>query len=176
MPSNNGSDRIGKLMKKTLLLMLALGLASSTVYAQSCNDSISESTPDSRFELTDDEAFDVRTDLTWKRCVEGMSWNTDTSTCEGVELSLTWQEALGQADGEWRVPNLKELLSIVENSCGSPAINETVFPETSTTDFFWSGSPYVNNELVWTVLFDKGGDDGSNKSTAGLVRLVKDAN
>ena len=161
-------------MKIMLLPMVALALASSTVYAQSCNDSISESTPDSRFELSGEEAFDVRTNLTWKRCVEGMSWDTDTASCEGVELSLTWQEALGQVDEEWRLPNLKELLSIVENFCGSPAINETVFPETSTTDFFWTGSPYVNNALVWTVLFDKGSDDGTDKSAGGFVRLVKD--
>ncbi|MDP4028446.1 MAG: DUF1566 domain-containing protein [Gallionella sp.] len=62
---------------------------------------------------------------------------------------MTWNAALAAAKdanfaghSDWRLPNIKELESIVE-SCGyNPAINRTLFPATPD-EYFWSGSSYV---------------------------------
>lgn len=160
-------------MKIVTSAVLILGLLSGIAQAQSCNDSIDTSTPDIRFEVSDDEVTDVRTNLIWKRCAEGQVWVSASSSCSGSALSLTWSQALSQGSGDWRLPNIKELLSIVEVSCASPAINETIFPDTSTDGFFWTSSPYINNAQAWSVLFDDGNDAGEGKSSGGAVRLVK---
>lgn len=159
-------------MKTTTFIVLALGMVSGVTQAQSCNSAIDASTPDVRFVVAGSEVKDLRSNLTWKRCSEGQVWNASTSSCSGAAFSLTWQQALQRADAQWRLPNIKELLSIAEVSCGSPAINETIFPNTPNL-FFWSASPYINNAQAWSVLFEDGNDEGANKSAGGSVRLVK---
>ena len=161
-------------MKTVISIALTLGLLSGVAQAQTCNSAIEASTPDARFITSGSEVRDVVTNLTWKRCPEGKVWNTTSSSCTGVALSLSWNLALSEPTGDWRLPNIKELLSIVEVSCGSPAINETVFPDTPS-GFFWTASPYINNSQAWLVLFEDGNDEGGNKSEGGAVRLVKDA-
>lgn len=155
-------------------LLLSVTLSSGAVWAQSCNDNITASTPDARFIVSGDEVEDVRTNLIWKRCAEGQTWDDSTTSCTGSVSSLSWLEALALADEEWRLPNVKELLSIVEVSCAFPAINETVFPNTPDSAF-WTSSPYINNAFSWAVLFEDGNDEGSDKSIGAAIRLVKDA-
>ena len=161
-------------MKTVLSITLSLALLSGVAQAQTCNSAIAESTPDIRFVVSDGEVTDLVTNLTWKRCAEGKVWNSTTSSCAGTALSLTWNLALAEPTGDWRVPNIKELLSIVEVSCGFPAINETIFPDTSN-NFFWTSSPYINNDQAWSVLFEDGNDEGGNKNSGASVRLVRDA-
>jgi hypothetical protein len=136
------------------------------------------STPINRFANNDDGTItDSVTGLTWKRCSEGLSG----SICEiGTPAIFTWQEALqvganstfaGKKD--WRLPNIKELGSIVERQCTMPAINEIVFPATPTMSF-WSSSPYAENQnFAWNVYFPYGISDGNNKSYKFFVRLVR---
>jgi hypothetical protein len=92
---------------------------------------------------------DTATGLTWKRCSEGQSW--DGATCAGSAMYHTWQQALQVADtasyagqSDWRLPNAKELASIVEQACYSPAIDEAVFPATPSS-YYWSSSPGASN-------------------------------
>ncbi|PWQ92354.1 DUF1566 domain-containing protein [Leucothrix pacifica] len=160
-------------MKTIISIALSLGLLSGVAQAQSCNTAIEDSTPDIRFVTSGDEVKDLMTNLTWKRCAQGQVWNSATSSCVGTVLSLSWSQALSQGTGDWRLPNIKELLSIVEISCSAPAINETIFPNTPD-DYFWTSSPYINNAQAWLVLFEDGNDEGGSKSNGNSVRLVKD--
>ena len=89
--------------------------------------------------------------------------------------SKSTKKALSEAHDGWRVPNIKELHSIVEVSCRSPAINETIFPD-AESDYFWTASPYINNAQTWSVSFTDGNDQGFGKSNGLFVRLVKNAN
>lgn len=159
-------------MKKVCSIILSAMLLPAMAQAQSCNDSIRQSTFSAQFLINNDEVRDIRTNLVWKRCSVGKVWTG--SSCSGTATSLTWQQALAAGSDDWRLPNIKELLSIVEVSCASPAINTTIFPSTSNL-FFWTSSPYANNNQVWTVLFEDGNDEGGNKSDGGAVRLVRDA-
>ncbi|MBD3768229.1 MAG: DUF1566 domain-containing protein, partial [Gammaproteobacteria bacterium] len=117
-------------MKQALLTLVSLLLASA-VQAQTCNpSSIQKTKPDSRYELLSGgaEVKDKKTGLIWQRCPLGMSWNG--TTCAGTATPYNWENALAQAATEatntskpWRLPNLKELKSLVETACYGQAIN-----------------------------------------------------
>ena len=159
-------------MKKIGFIVLSAMLLPAIAQAQSCNNSILKSAHSGFFIMNNDEAQDIRTQLIWKRCTVGQTW-TGTN-CEGTADSFTWGQALAAGTGGWRLPNIKELLSIVEVSCASPAINAAVFPDTSDL-FFWTSSPYANNNQAWSVSFTDGNDEGGAKTMGLAVRLVKGA-
>ncbi len=103
------------------------------------------------------------TGLEWQRCPAGMEWNGDT--CSGSAKTMDWQAALQYAaerDG-WRLPNINELRSIVERCRTGPAVNQAVFPETGSVQYY-SSSPArraARTDLykmggVWTVDFEQG--------------------
>jgi hypothetical protein len=114
----------------------------------------------------------------WKRCAEGRAWIG--GTCTGSDSALSWQNALAAAANstfagysDWRLPNIKELQSIVE-SCGSdPAINTTIFPATPVSRF-WSASSYGPDPTdAWCVGFGFGLVYPSDKPGGNRVRLVR---
>ncbi|MBT4522594.1 MAG: DUF1566 domain-containing protein [Halieaceae bacterium] len=77
----------------------------------------------------------------------------------------------------WRLPNVKELRSIVEQRCSNPSINQraSVFPNTPAA-LFWSASPSSHDaSSAWYVLFDYGdSEDGFyGRLDEGHVRLVR---
>jgi hypothetical protein len=153
------------------------------VAAQTCKyGSIPATAPASRFSDNDDGTVtDTSTGLQWKRCAEGQSWNGVTSTCEGGVALYTWQQALQIADNQstddWRLPNTKELASIVELACTEPAIDLIAFPGTPSKEGFWSSSPVANvpdkNGHAWFMAYT-GGDGYGGKGTPYAVRLVRD--
>ena len=57
---------------------------------------------------------------------------------------------------DWRIPNRKELESIVDAGQHTPSIDSAVFPSTPT-DYFWSSSTSVNNStFAWRIGFTNG--------------------
>lgn len=147
--------------------------------AQTCKfDSIVRSTPPGTFrDNGDGTVTDTRYGLIWKRCVEGQTWNG--STCTGTAASYTWGQALALADNatfvgrsDWRLPNLKELTSIVEEACYDPAIDLAVFPNTQS-EWFWSASPDAYYaDYAWIVNILNGNDNDGNRTNTGRARLV----
>ena len=163
---------------KTVLLISAFAVA-AIANAQTCDDSITPTTPDNRFsDNGDGTVTDKTTNLIWMRCALGQTW--DGSTCTGSATTYTWQQALQEAEGYtfagssgWRVPSIKELASIVELSCYNPAINQEVFPHTPS-DWFWTASPYAPNSYdAWIVSFGYGDDSRNDKSLNRSARLVR---
>lgn len=121
------------------------------------------------------EVVDSKTGLTWRRCIEGMTW-TDT-TCTGTANTYMHEQALVQAKSQtgWRLPNRKELASIVDRSRRNPAIDSVVFPNTPPVDAFWSSSPYVHSSSLAWVVYSDGGSAGfryRNDATV-MLRLVR---
>jgi hypothetical protein len=126
------------------------------------------------------EVTDQKTGLIWRRCVEGMSWAAETSTCTGTAAAYTYDQALAQAITAsiatgitWRLPNIKELASIADKSRRNPAIDATVFPATPS-NLFWSSSPYVGDPaLTWSVSFSDGYVNHPFRTSSNYVRLVR---
>ncbi|MEE9345435.1 MAG: DUF1566 domain-containing protein [Methylococcales bacterium] len=129
--------------------------------AQKCESSIPATTPTSRFIIhSNSTVTDTNTGLMWKRCVEGKSGD---HCLEGEPLPVRWKDSFQQAASsdfagytDWRVPNIKELRSIVEHQCYDPAINLTVFPGDTGEDM-WSSSPFADGPAsAWIIYFYDG--------------------
>ncbi len=119
------------------------------------------------------EVTDSKTGLIWRRCSEGQSWSG--SACTGAALVYNHEQALVRVKTQtsWRLPNVKELVSIVDRSLGSPAINATVFPGT-VSSWYWSSSPYEDDaNVAWYVSFSDGDGDYGSRSSTYYVRLVR---
>ena len=134
-------------------------LLNSTLYAQQCEDGKPSLTPDSRYQFINhgQEVKDLKTGLIWQRCSVGQMWANNQ--CYGTPQSYTWSEALQKTKAlgnGYRLPNVKELQTLVEEACISPAINETIFPTTAINDY-WSSSPKTSdNRYAWSVNFEEG--------------------
>ncbi|WP_373508127.1 DUF1566 domain-containing protein [Thiocapsa sp.] len=73
----------------------------------------------------------------------------------------------------WRLPNKKELASLVEQRCYAPAINSRFFPNTPSSWFWSSLRDAGNSNYAWFVGFDNGSVDSNNKYNERYVRLVR---
>ncbi|ELF6831859.1 DUF1566 domain-containing protein [Vibrio cholerae] len=155
--------------------------ADQSVNAATCLDSISATTPDSDFILHDDGTVTHKsTDLMWMHCSLGQTWNG--SSCSGSTLTFNWVNALSEANSsefagfsDWRLPNINELLSLVEERCHAPTINTNIFPGTPNA-FFWTSSPFISDSgNVIFVSFADGAIFRQSKTDSLRVRLVRDA-
>ncbi len=176
-------------------LALITGMMSATAFAaQTCDDTVAQTTPTSAFtDNGDGTVTDNYTGLMWKKCAEGLSGN-DCAT--GAAQTFTWQMALqqvttinadtSQAYNDWRLPNIKELASIVELQCESPTANLTLFPAAPddfdvNAAFVWSSTPSsiyqaaqsAGRTQAWGIRFIKGETAKADKSSAAFVRLVR---
>lgn len=85
--------------------------------------------PAPSFVLNGAEATDQSTGLIWKRCAEGMTYAA--GNCTGTAATYTLESALQLATGQtggWRLPNVKELASIIDRSVAGRAFDLSVFP------------------------------------------------
>ena len=168
---------------KTLLNSagLLLLMATSTVSAQVCVEDMQETTPTSRFTLQEEQVLDTKTNLVWQRCFFGQTWNSAAQTCEGSQTLSNWSDALESVPEGWRMPNIRELISITEYRCAQPALNLTVFPG-GLGVVQWSASPMVNagrfspgEQRVWAMSSGTGKSLSLTKSSFYTsYRLVKD--
>lgn len=152
--------------KPVLALVLIVGFAATAAQAdQICPAGMMPTTPTERFELHDDGTVsDPVTGLMWQRCIHGQSYNAATNSCTGTITNLNWQDSLQAAVAsdyadytDWRMPNVKELASLIEHACEQPAINLTVFPDTpGGTPDYWTGSVAPWGTSVWRVVFSRG--------------------
>ena len=123
-----------------------------------------------------DEVIDSQTGLTWRRCSEGQTWSG--ATCTGTAATYTHEQALSRAHTQsgtagWRLPNIKELVSIADKTRISPAIDVTAFPVTPS-DWYWSSTPYAgDSSYAWLVYFYNGRVSDSYRNGSNHVRLVR---
>jgi hypothetical protein len=127
----------------------------------------------------DDEVVDTVNHLSWRRCVEGMTWQAPD--CVGTPTLLYWSDALAYAKGVaastgvgWRLPNVKELQSI-QSLSRKVDIDHSLFPQTPAS-YYWSSSG-LSRYSIYRVSFGTGSvstESGVNESNY-VIRLVRDA-
>jgi hypothetical protein len=155
------------------------------VMAQTCNPYAPPARPDSRYiNNLDGSVHDKYTGLMWMACSEGMS--TSVTPCDtGLPGAYTWQQALQRAAAvnagsapnygytDWRVPNIKELQSLIDIACYSPAINSSLFPGT-LDQHYWSSTAYTTEpNKAWVVNFVHGELLRASKLNGYPLRLVR---
>ncbi|MDO8803550.1 MAG: DUF1566 domain-containing protein [Elusimicrobiota bacterium] len=110
----------------------------------------------------------------------GLMWVTNPNDA-GIGGIYTWENAITACETsgyagypDWRLPNIKELVSIVDYSTAASAkINGTYFLNTQA-NYYWSSTTYVpNTTYAWYVYFGNGSMDGSSKTGTYYVRCVR---
>lgn len=156
-------------------------LSPVTYAAQTCYDGVTQTTPTERFVINNDGTVsDSKTGLMWQTCSYGQTYNATTQSCDNTALKVTWQEALRAAvnndvaeHSDWQVPNIKELASILEHSCVTPSINQTVFLGNKSENYWTSTSGISNKTATWVYQFDKGLNSLHAKTSNVYLRLVR---
>ncbi|NEX15062.1 MAG: hypothetical protein C1943_00120 [Halochromatium sp.] len=170
-----------------LVCLLFLLYPFSLVADQSCRtDELPLSLPTARFVSNDDATLtDTATDLMWQRCAWGQEWTG--SGCKGQASLMTWPEALQLADAtnadgtlfynDWRLPNIRDLATIVERQCQDPRTNLELFPDTPA-HFFWTSTTRSGDESTlgaYALSFGPEGVEHRSQSERYPVRLVRPA-
>jgi hypothetical protein len=172
-PIKHNDDQPEVCMKTSLrgriALLLLLGSAAACSQAQG------------RFTVSADgqEVTDTSTQLTWRRCAEGMEWKGDA--CSGKLLKFSYAGAkkraasVSKTDAKaWRVPTRAELTGLIDKKAlKKPKIDRTAFPTTPTTPF-WASRPGTNDDLnAWLVSFSSGKVTGNVGQAKFALRLVR---
>ncbi len=180
-----------KYINKLCLILVSIAV-SQPAYSQTCNDNILASTPDSAFSVNNDGTVThTGTGLMWKVCSEGQTW--DNGSCLSAPTTYDWQQALQEpatlnvsggyaGHTDWRVPNIKELMSILEVKCSNPPINENIFAATPASPY-WSSSLKTdgfstNLNYAWVIDLRSGLnllDARSRGTNFPVLRLVRNS-
>lgn len=210
-----------------ILFLVAGLLFSAQVFSQICEGQIAPTAFTDRYEfdLADETVVtDLATGLVWQRCVEGYTLNdggtvgdiaddscelpielTDEDRDTSAQIVWTWLEAFQRVEAEgdgWRIPNIKELVSLAETACFTPSINTVVFPlfQTVTSEFtvttdddgvetvtfvendfttqlspsVWSNTPVADSATAaWSLGFGDGSNVITDKPDLLFLRLVQ---
>jgi hypothetical protein len=113
--------------------------------------------------------FDTKTKLTWQRTAPAATyaWAAAKTYCAGLSTTL--------GGTGWRLPTIKELQTIVDETQVAPPIDSTAFPGTPA-NAFWSSTQTKDSAGAWFVDFGpntSGGTTSDNVSAAYNVRCVR---
>lgn len=122
-------------------------------------------TPPDRYTTTADTVYDNSTQLTWQRTfATGRDWNSASSYCASLALNGTG----------WRLPSMKELQTIVDETREHPAIDIVAFSDLPAIPNFWTSSKSLDvPDKAWMVEFAFGSSDRDDTTVSGLVRCVR---
>ena len=172
--------------KLSAVLTGLLILISAEVAAQKCKNTIIEpSNNREQFVLQKEigTVIDARTGLEWSLCSLGQTWKNGNCLAEPTHFD-DFAKALTAANtnklgDDFRLPNIKELASIVERSCTSPAIDLTIFGSTLNAIYYSSTPDEEGNQHFLPTLgvkvidFTNGTEFIPDVSKFRYVRLVR---
>lgn len=114
----------------------------------------------------DGTVTDLNTQLMWQQSDDGTEreWQAACDYCDDLALA-------GYTD--WRIPDRRELFSIVDLGRYNPSIDTDYFLN-AKNDWYWSGSTHAGGTRnAWYVIFNSGRVGNFNKSNLYYVRCVR---
>ncbi len=118
--------------------------------------------------------------------VTGLMWEnkTDDGSIHDKDNTYNWSAATsvfiatlnsqnfgGYAD--WRLPTIRELFTIVDNSRTNPSIHIGYFPFTQSANYWSSTTHATSSDGAWRLSFSDGSVDGSSMDDSYYVRAVR---
>ncbi len=120
----------------------------------------------------DDVVIDRSTGLMW--AADGNEAGCKDSGRTGWDIAIDYANALDFAGfTDWRVPNINELLSLVDYSEINPAIDASFFPNTSGTPYWSSTGSSTSDTDAWYVTFNRGKTLIVTKTSSYWMRCVR---
>ena len=113
-----------------------------------------------------DAILDLTTNLTWSvRETRSMSQSKATASVKKL-TTCSFQD--------WRLPTRAELLTLVDDTRHSPAINTAFFPDCKS-NWYWTSTPaaYSPGDYAWFVDFDGGDANWDFQDYSGFVRACR---
>ena len=121
--------------------------------------------------------------------VTGLIWEvkTDDGTIHNKNDKYTWQAAQDEfiaqcnsnhfgGHSDWRLPNTRELCSIVNKGTAVPAVDTDYFPNTVVSSIYWTPTlDAADADFVWPVYFRYGYISKVSKTNSNHVRAVRGA-
>lgn len=154
----------------TVSFSLGYPIASATVFNNTnrvrCVRSEGDGAPEERYSIYHDVVHDDVTGLIWQRAVPSQihNWEGATGYCESLSLD-------GQSD--WRLPNVKELHSLVDVRRFDPSIDTQTFPSTPSSRFWTSTRSLLTASGALWIDFDSGGAGANDEIYEYRVRCVR---
>ncbi len=164
----------------------------TTVYLTRNDGDLQAGAPLSYVDNGDGTVTDLNTGLMWEK-------KSDDGSIHDKDTTYSWDDAFAvhvatlnsstfAGHTDWRVPNYKELVSILDLGTFVPSV-DPVFNTgcvlgctvttcsctgLSPTSFYWSStSVAIVPIFAWLIFFDLGEDDIDEKSFGGFVRAVR---
>ena len=109
---------------------------------------------------------DNTTALEWQDTLPYMSsnWSDAIAACENLVLD---------GKNDWRLPNLNELLSILDDTVYNPS-SDAVFQNVNLIDFYWSSTTRSHlTDSAWVIDFYNGFQFAQMKTDSYDVRCVR---
>ena len=137
-------------MKQILLIMIGLSISLLADFSRNNDTQI----------VTDNET--------------GLQWQDNES------VNKTWQGAIDYCENltlgsyeDWRLPNINELTSLVDDSKSKPSI-DTVVIHTGSKGYYWSSTTRADySGIAWSVNFGYGFRASKYKDANLYVRCVR---
>ena len=184
---------VNKLLRRTLAALVVLALATAALLTVDAR----MAQPPSRFEslpATPWLVLDRQLGLVWQRCPQGMRFvdHQAGSLCTGEPDWLLTEHAERQAQRvstpqePWRLPDVRELTSLVDDSRCCLALDPQAFPSFAAPPHgpampagrafpFHTSSPHAQSEERWRVESLEGEVRPSLVQQRALLRLVRAA-
>lgn len=120
-----------------------------------------------RFKIDTDIVLDRTTGLMWSRDnIPGgrMKWPTAKEACSKLRLG---------DHADWRLPTIRELLTLVDYERHDPAIDTDAFK--CESNYYWTSTPAHSSpgDCAWVVYFGNGDAYWSSQASGYCVRAVR---
>jgi hypothetical protein len=152
--------------------MRPLKLGFAVLVSASVSSPVRANAPPGRYTASGGAVVDGATHLTWQQVVETGGGDDGAGRSTWVNAK-SYCKSLG---GGYRLPTVKELLTIVDFSKSNPAIDTSVgaFPNTPSEPF-WTATPLIGSPPTnaWFVSFEDGYAGNVDFTQPNRVRCVR---